>query len=374
MKRYSHRFLGSLLPVLLVACSTDPGINGEPGTGSTNGSGKGGKGGSGGSSVPGGSLGFGDPKASMPTVRGGASGGTDPLNTGEGKACALEKFELERNPPELLLVLDRSGSMTSKDARLTSRWVETTAALDATLKATENVVSWGLKMFPTPGMGNCGVGPGVEEDVRPANYMMVFGRINAVATAPAGNTPTAAAITAGTAYLKTRTTKNPKFIVLATDGEPNCEILNPGASGRAAAVAAIDAAAVAGYKTYVIGIATAGSNASTTLDQMADAGQTPRMAMPRYYPVNTRQDLIMVLNTIAGQISSCVFPLSKAPPSMNAAVKIDGVIVTKDPANGWSYGAGDKSIQLNGTSCERLRSAQKADVSITFACPGVIID
>jgi hypothetical protein len=130
----------------------------------------------------------------------------------------------------------------------------------------------------------------------------------------------------------------------------------------------------AGFKTYVIGIATAGSTSSTTLDMMADAGKAPRMGMPRYYPMNTRQDLIATLNMIAGQISTCVFPLSKAPPSMNAAVKIDGLIVNKDAANGWSYGAGDKSIQLNGMSCERLKNSQKANVSIIFACPGVVID
>ncbi len=364
MKRCSRTFLGRVLPVILVACSTDPGISGGPGT-SVGGTPKPGT--AGGSAAATGSLGNFDPNVG---VRAGASGGGA---TDEGRACSLEKFDLERNPPELLLVLDRSGSMNIRDGRMTSRWDETTAGLNETLKSTENLVHWGLKMFPS--VSGCGVTLGVEEDVKPANYTTVFGRITTAGfnNTGDGGTPTAAAMNAAVAYLKTRTTKNPKFIVLATDGEPNCAANNANANGRDGAIASIAAAVAAGFRTYVIGIATAGSGASATLDLMADAGKAPRMGTPRYFPVNIRQDLIATLNMIAGQISTCVFPLSKAPPSLNAAVKIDGVTVNKDPANGWSYGAGDKSIQLNGMSCERLKNVQKANVSITFACPGVII-
>ncbi len=377
MKRYGHSFLASLLPVIVVACNADPGISGNSAPGIGNGGGAGssqtggsGKGGATGSAGTGPSVGMFDPDKASMMVKGGAGGGeSEP--PAEGKPCALEKFELERNPAELLLVLDRSGSMTQKDPpRTTTRWEETTAALNETLKATENLVSWGLKMFPTT--SQCTVTPGVEEDVKPANYMTVYGRV--IGAPPmGGNTPTTAAMNAAVTYLKTRTTKNPKFIVLATDGDPNC-LGAGGGQDRAGAIAAVGAAAAAGFKTYVIGIATAGSAATVTLDMMADAGKAPRMGTPRYYPVTTRQELVATLSMIAGQISSCVFPFSKPPPSTNAAVKIDGMIVTKDPTDGWSYGAGDQSIQLNGTSCERLKSAQKADVSITFQCPGVIID
>ena len=73
---------------------------------------------------------------------------------------------------------------------------------------------------------------------------------------PAGNTPTADAIKYATTYLQTVKDGNKKFILLATDGDPNCA---PGAALPSVpdvpgTVLAITAAKDAGFPVYVIGI------------------------------------------------------------------------------------------------------------------------
>ncbi len=370
--------------MILVACSTDPGISssGSAGGGGTTGSGSGGsgspgsagapgsttgnKGGTSGSGAPGGSLGF-NMDAGV-SVKGGSTGGEGTPGSGEGKTCGFEKFELERNPPELLLVQDRSSSMNMKDTRLTTRWDEVVPAISATVTGTTADVYWALKFFPT--VLGCMVTPGVEVEMGLNNATAMLAAITGSMLVQ--GTPTPDAIKMAFNYLKARTTKNPKFIVLATDGEPDCDYMKR--EPKMATMNELTMAAAAGIKTFVVGIATQGGPGHATLNMMADAGGTARMGDPRYYAANNRQQLIDALKMITTATTNCVFPLSKAPPTDNAAVKIDGVLVMKDPADGWSYGAANMSILLNGTSCARLKMSLKAAVSITFDCPNVIID
>ena len=66
-------------------------------------------------------------------------------------------------------------------------------------------------------------------------------------------TPTTAAIKAAVAHLQTLPSPLPKHIVLATDGAPNCLGGTSNAGDETNAIAAIQAAAAAGFKTFVIG-------------------------------------------------------------------------------------------------------------------------
>lgn len=118
--------------------------------------------------------------------------------------------------------------------------------------------------------------------VGPGNGTAIANAI--AATGPGGNTPTRDAITNGGSYLAGLTDTNPKYLLLATDGLPNCPV---GCSGMArpsssctmtdnptedmAAEQAVLAAAAHGFKTFVIGIGNV-STAVATLDAMAVGG------------------------------------------------------------------------------------------------------
>jgi hypothetical protein len=285
-------------------------------------------------------------------------------------------------PPEILLVLDRSSSMNRMPVgapvgSMATLWTDALGAVDEVVKATQTGVQWGLKMFPAP--TGCMVADGAEVGIAPNNYDMVIGKAKMTGTNDTvvgmSGTPTDTAMTKATSYLQGLPSKNPKYIVLATDGQPTCAAgASAGlATAGPAAIASIKAAVAAGYKTYVVGIAIEGSVA--TLNEMADAGGVPRTdPANRFYPVANRADLTTALNVITGQVSNCIFPLTKAPPDkQSVAVKVDGERVPPGMTEGWSYTSdAAMAIQLNGTWCERVKT-KAGDVSIVFGCPMVPI-
>lgn len=294
---------------------------------------------------------------------------------GEEKNCGLQNFKLERQPAELLLVLDRSGSMKSKvGGSANSKWLDVTQAVDETIKLTESTVSWGLKVFPAA--VECQVDDAVQVPIGATNYTAISSAITM--TTPEGKgTPTYVAVQKAAEYLKTLTSKSPKYLVVATDGQPNCmDGVSDKSNDPERPIMAVAEAAAAGFNTFVVGIATTNSSAHTTLNSMAEAGKQARQGDTKYYAVASRTELVDALKLITGEVSSCVFPLDKAPPSpMDVAVKIDDVRVERDAthANGWDYGAGNKTIQLYGAACDKVKAANNARVNIIFGCPGVVI-
>ncbi len=151
--------------------------------------------------------------------------------TGGGQTCGLQKFDVERKPAEILLLLDRSKSMiedTTSDG-VTLKWNAVLPALKQVIKDTDAAVSWGLKTFPEGAGSECVAGSvtnGVVVPVAPMNAAAVVAALNDTsnqATQPQGNgTPTGDAITAAYTYLSKLTSTNPKYILLATDGAPSC--------------------------------------------------------------------------------------------------------------------------------------------------------
>jgi von Willebrand factor type A domain len=374
----SKKFLFTLLlsPLTLgLACQSSPKVMPRPGTdpsrpntgtsapssAATGSSGSSGSGASGAIALP---------DAAPPSA-------TDAASAAGGDAnCGFQNFKLESRPAEMLLILDRSGSMRQPPNFLgpTSKWDETVPALHETVMKTATTVQWGLKLFPTD-LLECAVSDVIDVPPAPDNYAKMGAAITAARPFGEG-TPTRYVMQKAVAYFKATASINARYIVLATDGEPNCadgmtnELEDPDGT-----VEAVRMAAAAGYKTYVVGIATTMSAAHMTLNLMADAGGTARMGDARYYPVANRQELIAALGLITGQVADCVFPLDKLPPSPNdVAVDVNGTRLVHDPnkMNGWTYGAANKTVEVYGAACDMIKKGG-ADVKITFGCPGFVI-
>src|SRR5260370_30887076 len=98
-----------------------------------------------------------------------------------------------------------------------------------------------------------------------------------------GATPTTAAIAGASAYLLRLTDLNPKFILLATDGLPNCLGGDNSASDASGAIQAVKASADMGVPVFVIGIGSL-PDADAPLTAMAVAGGKPQAADPNYPP------------------------------------------------------------------------------------------
>jgi len=294
-----------------------------------------------------------------------------------GPNCGFTQVATSQMPADVLLVLDRSGSMSysidgdcncppsssppvcASSSTCTSRWPAMAAAVNTTLNSA-SAIQWGLKFFTSPAGGTCTVNPGVEVPISAASVPIIEAQIaNAVL---ANSTPTAAAITAATAYLQTIADANPKAMVLATDGDPNCGGGSPNVDDTSGTLGAINAARSAGFPVYVIGIGPSVSN----LYAFAQVGGTTD-----YYPATSAQALADALKAISGAVTTCTFLLNQLPPDANnLAVYLDKSLVPEDSSNGWSFGASEQAIVLNGSFCATVRSGPPSLVQALFGCPG----
>jgi len=314
---------------------------------------------------------------------GGKAGGAGTGVAGVGGTilCGQTKVPLQPIAPDVLIVLDNSGSMSDDSTGLRcpggcgadSKWAQVTTAIEDVVMTTQATVNWGLKFMDDGNL--CGVPPGVAVDVGP-------GADSAISTAlalvqPGGQTPTESAITSAVTYLQGRTDPNSKYILLATDGLPNCKpnYTNPNDDDSAGAEAALEAARTAGFDTFVLGIATNQVGvADTILNAMAVAGGEPRPAgsVPLYYLASDTATLESALTTIAAKATPCSFALPAAPAgstlAISAATSAGSVTIAKDPANGWAAAADMKSIALNGTACASARSGVYTSIDASYLC------
>jgi hypothetical protein len=310
--------------------------------------------------------------------------------------CGVVTTNLQRLPPDILIALDRSGSMRQlpdgtrgddgmgmtschTDPACTSKWEEMAPAIQEVVTQTSMEVNWGLKFFGSGGGGNnnsCNVTNTVEVAIAPDNATAVNAAIAGVMTPDTG-TPTARVMDVSATYMGGLTTPNPKFILLATDGQPTCRNNSAMNADDAAAITAVTNAAMDGVPTFVVGISTANNMmANQTLSAMANAGTRPRMGDPTYYPVNNRAELVTALRAIATAAGSCTMPLSGVPPDPNnVGVRVNGDMrVPQSTTDGWSYGAGMRSIILNGSYCTAVMNGTYTDIRALFGCPGIQID
>jgi hypothetical protein len=295
-----------------------------------------------------------------------------------GPLCGNARHTLARTPAELLVVLDRSGSMAEETTPGRTRWED---ARDAVIAAVGNAanLAWGLKVFPSivSVVAACVANPGVEVGVG-FGHAGAIGAALAHAGPPAAplasGTPTEQAIVAGGTYLQTVTTGLPKYMVLVTDGEPNCGDMGgvrlPEAA-LAATAKAMAAAAGAGIKTFVIGVST--SDLTANLNRLADAGGMPRALEPRYYPAENRADLDAALQAISVAITTCVFPLVTRPLDPDfVGVSVGSKRVPRDldRLDGWDYVNQGTAIEIYGPACEALKTGAAQNADIQFGCPG----
>lgn len=294
--------------------------------------------------------------------------------------CGTTVMTVSQAPTDVLLLLDRSGSMVasisedcccdlacrqasgfslcSDTSSCTARWPAlTSAVLDAMSKSP--AIDWGLKLFTSPvGTGSCTVADGVEVAVGPGSAAAVQSQIAQVS--PGNSTPTAHAITVATTYLAGVADLNPKAILLATDGEPNCQGGSPDVSDLTGTITAIQAATAAGFEVYVVGIGPYSEN----LDSFARAGATDHA-----YSATSAGALESALASISEAVGNCAFAMAEVPPDPAAlAVYLDGSLLPEDPSSGWTLGVNDQTIVLNGSACVTAGAASK--VQVLFGCPG----
>ena len=320
----------------------------------------------------------------------GSDGGGGGLISDAMVTCAEANPQTTNLPPDVLIVLDRSGSMNDDlndqpcMAGCTSKWTTAVQTLTSYLPMVEGKVNWGLKLFASTsggggGNSSCSVNTGAEVAPAANNSAAIINRLNM--TTAGSSTPTTAAMKAASAYLKTLKDPNPKFILLATDGIPTCgcSMCAAGVNTGGGTNQCDDANAIAAVKTvhdddkfptFVLGIGTANSPGDSTLSQMAVNGGFPRNDTPQYYPIGSADDLTQAFMSITQTVGQCFFSVTPALTSTQSigGVTYDGGTIPADPANG--YTAMGSGIQLNGQACSDFMAGTIKNVRVLVDCNG----
>ena len=343
---------------VFAACGPTGGTNGNSGGSGGNGSGGSGgmyAGGSGGNNTGG---------------TGGTGGSID--NNPDAATCGEQTFMLQRLPPDLLIVQDKSGSMMDPPSSGgASKWSQMVGALNMSLAmAQAQQARWGLVFFPSDNA--CGTATSPNVPVGPNTQGQITSALNA--NSPGGATPTQAAVRAATSYLMGLTDQNPKFIVLATDGQPNCGAGGGFGDDSAGAEQAITDAKNMGINTFVIGIS-ADATSDATLNQMAmNGGEARPNGPPSYYSVQNQTDFVNAIAAITGTVVTCTFPLTMPPAYPDRVTVVgNGQVIPHDTThmNGWDYGAGNMSITFYGMYCQQLQNGVIVTVQAIFGCPPI---
>ena len=285
---------------------------------------------------------------------------------------------------EVGIVQDRSGSMADDvndktcagGCGVNSKWTLVTAAIENVVNATQTSVNWGLFYFGS-GTSTCGVNTNPAVPVALGSGPAI--QTSLAATAPSGGTPTRVTINNAVAYMDTLTDTNPKYLLLATDGEPNCVNGSTNISDATATIAAITTANTAGYPTFVVGIGNVTAS-TTTLNSMAVAGGEAQTGTTSYYAVADTASLEAALTKIVGMVASCVVPLNNIPSGQwSIAIFVTDstgkvIEVANNQTDGWFYtDTAKSSVTLVGTTCDNVKNGVYSNLQFVYTCQGQII-
>jgi hypothetical protein len=281
--------------------------------------------------------------------------------------CGQASFTPRHTTGEILLVLDRSNSMRNPTTTGT-KWTDLVGSLQQVLTTTSQV-KWGLELFPASDEQACTIG---SVDIAPADgtTSSILSEI-AMRTPTGSGTPTREAVKAASQYLGGRDDGAKKYILLATDGEPNCSVgaSDENASDATAAVAAVASASQLGVSTFVIGVSIS-PESDQTLSQLAQAGGTARTGTIAYFPSSNSHDLEAALEVVARQIALCTFDLDPAPPVGDTIqLSVGGRPFTRNQSHrgdGWDFTNGGKSIALYGAACDAVQAG--GNITAQYVC------
>jgi hypothetical protein len=330
------------------------------------------------------------------------AGDPDAGDTSRG-VCGCVDLHLPSDLPTIYFVLDRSSSMQVDD-----KWdrVRTVAANIVT--AIGPRAKFGAAYFPGDSTDGCSVGqevmPARPGDAPAGTQGPTAQRLlRATGIDAFGGTPTGA--TLKSLLPKLQASGGKTYVVLATDGGPNCDFdatcdaahcmvnieqSNPQCSVNGASCcttdtygpancldsdatnAAVGALTAAGIPTFVVGMPGSGPYADL-LDQLAVTGGTAQAQSPKYYRVDTADSTAIdaALSKVAAHIlGTCNLQLQAVPDPTKVNVYLDGQVVAQQGADGWSLDG--TAITLQGQSCQHVLDGTALSVRVVAGCPTVL--
>lgn len=291
------------------------------------------------------------------------SGGTT-AGTGNGEPEVCETLEVvaRPEPPKVMVVLDRSGSMAGEP------WDQAISAIDGLLTSYPELL-FGLAMYPAVGEElSCNAG-----SVSVSSSTGTQAKIHDVLFADAsraikdyGYTPTAGTLeVARKALIPPPDDRAERFVLLVTDGQPNCNVAGPEKHSPdvPATLSALDALLADKVKTFVVGYRT--EQFASVMNDMAKHGGTGK-----HYPVEDAATLSAAFGEVASSFAPCTFALDEQPPGAEfVRVLLDGQELTLG-ADGFSLDP-NGTVTLGAKSCGIMRDGSEHAIKVLVECEPV---
>lgn len=284
------------------------------------------------------------------------------LGTDDAGVCGGMEFALTRVAPNVMLVLDRSGSMGQSigGGSATTKWTDLKSAVSTLVTSYDSQMRLGAAIFSSD--GDCAAA-NVDVPLAPAAGATIEQKLDA--QGPRGNTPTAAALDTVIAKGMVDDATRANYIVLATDGEPNCADVD--VTKRITALYN----RTPSVKTFVIGIGDGTASNPALLDAWADAGHTARTGATHYYQTNSPTDLKAAFDAVVGGIVSCDFKMMQAAPDPSLIrVSENGALLSPSPTSGYTFDPSTNTVTLHGASCDLLKTTPSTKIGVVYGCPG----
>jgi hypothetical protein len=312
-------------------------------------------------------------------------------------AASITLVPLAHARVELLLVIDRSGSMVQPidetDPSGPTRWRALTDAFESALAGLAPDVIVGAKLYPDESDGDldprvlCASSP--ELTLAPARDGATRVIAAMRATRPRGGTPTAGAIDVTLTALDGSPFTR-RVVLLVTDGAPNCDAdtgvpadrcicsTDPPECARdttgllclddVRTLDAIERAVSAGVPVIVVGIDDASRpELAAVLDRMAVAGGRPRPegAAHRFHSVRSAEQLQAALESVSTEISACTFvPDGAGMLGGEMTIELGGMTVPQSPIDGWIASPVTlDAVELRGSYCAQALLRDRALVA-----------
>jgi hypothetical protein len=320
---------------------------------------------------------------------GGSGGGNDGAGDDDGVPpdvrlveCGNFEIEADAPAPNLMFVLDKSGSMHQNEwldgNQLETRWETLWDIVDHVTTDFEDRVNFGATLYPkfdAPAMvpEGCEVSATVDVECALYNANAVLMGIPGPQSVVEGATPMADGLTTAISYLDGLDEEAQRVMVLVADGGVSDECGGLNTPGGVESLLE-DAYGASDMPTYVVGIDIDAALVSQ-LNGVAVAGGVPKDDdNEKFYNAQSPEELTTALMNVVTRAIGCTIELDAEPAQPeDVKVETDGMIWPQvedcEAEAGWQYvnanGPYDE-IQLCGDACVAYQELQAAEV--TFYC------
>lgn len=282
-----------------------------------------------------------------------------------GGECGAQEFELTKVVPNVMIVLDRSGSMEGdvQDSDK-NRWEVAKDAISKLVTTFNEEIRFGLVTYSACVGNGCSAGTIVVPlaDLNGGAIQQFLSDKGNGYLCDSGDPETSTGNTlkalVGEPQVQDPTRAN--AVLLITDGDESGEC--QGSTNGPAAAADLFAQAIS-VRIYAVGFA------DGILGSLAEIATNGGTGMP--YNANNPASLEAALDAIAGAVVSCTFELDTVPDDPNEIyVFFEDMVpgVPNDPNNGWTYDPNTNTVTFHGIACEALKAGQVVDVDVVFGC------